>query len=77
MKKYYLISSKEDDYSKCNLGVIYEKESSIKNYVYWYEEIPKEDYEVLKKHLENINDMPYEDLGYKTLKDYLEEYFNW
>lgn len=70
MKKYYLISGKEDDYNAKKMAVIYEKESSIKDYVYWFKEIPKEDYEVLKKYLEEVNESVF-------LESYLEENFGW
>lgn len=73
--KYYLIQSKGDDYGRCNIGVFAGEESVIMNHVYWYKEISKEDYDVLKKHLEDITDTEYEDFGYNTLGDYLEEYF--
>lgn len=73
--KYYLIESKSDDYGACNMGVIYEKETKIKKRVHYYKEIPKEDYEVLKKYLENVNHTDYQVFGYKTLGEYLEEYF--
>lgn len=72
MKKYYLISGKEDDYNAKNMAVIYEKESKVKEYVYWCKEIPKEDFEVLKKYLNDVNEMIDE-----NLEDYLEENFGW
>ncbi len=50
-KKYFLITSKADDYGACNQIVIYENEKLFKKYVYYYEEIPKQDYEILKKYL--------------------------
>ena len=37
-KKYFLITSKTDDYGACNRIVIYENEKLFKKYVYHYEE---------------------------------------
>lgn len=51
MKKYYLIQSKEDDYGFCNRIVIYEDKKVFKKCVYYYKEIPEEDYKILKKYL--------------------------
>ena len=51
MKKYFLIASKSDDIGACNQIVIYEDEKVFKKYVYFYKEIPKQDYEILKKYL--------------------------
>ena len=51
MKKYFLIQSKRDDIGSCLSMVIYENEKKLKKYVYYYKEIPKEDYEILKKYL--------------------------
>ena len=51
MKKYFLIQSKADDIGSCNRIVIYENEKLFKKSVYHYEEIPKQDYEILKKYL--------------------------
>lgn len=75
MIKYFLISSKADDYGASLLGVFMGEESAIMNHVYWYREIPKTHYQVLKKYLDDINNTEYEDFGYDTLGDYLEEYF--
>lgn len=75
MIKYFLISSKADDYGASLLGVFMGEESTIMNHVYWYREIPKTHYQVLKKYLDDVNDTEYEDFGYDTLGDYLEEYF--
>ena len=73
--KYYLIESESDDYGACNMGVFYGKESSIKKYVYWYKEIPKEDYEILKKYINDINEFNVGDWGYEMLGQYLKTYF--
>lgn len=73
--KYFIVKSKTNDYGICNIGVIYSKESEIKNYVYSYEEIPEEDYRVLKKYVEEINNTDYQDFGFKKLSEYLEEYY--
>ena len=51
MKKYFLISSKPDDMNACNQMVVYEEEKVFKEQVYFYKEIPKKDYEILKKYL--------------------------
>lgn len=57
MKKYFLIKSKPDDIGCCNQMVIYEDEKVFKKkYVYYYEEITKEDYEILKKYLGDFYD---------------------
>ena len=73
--KYFIVKSKTNDYGICNIGVIYSKENEIKNYVYSYEEIPEEDYRVLKKYVEEINNTDYQDFGFKKLSEYLEEYY--
>jgi hypothetical protein len=73
--KHFIVKSKTNDYGICNIGVIYSKESEIKNYVYSYEEIPEEDYRVLKKYVEEINNTDYQDFGFKKLSEYLEEYY--
>ena len=73
--KYFIVKSKTNDYGVCNIGVIYSKESEIKNYVYSYEEIPEEDYRVLKKYVEEINNTDYQDFGFKKLSEYLDEYY--
>ena len=73
--KYYLITNKEDDYGNCRQAVYYGKENDIKKFVYHYKEIPKTHYEILKKYFEDLNEMWYLDFGYKTLKEYLNEYF--
>ena len=73
--KYYLITSKSDDYGRYGISVFAGEESLIMDHVYWYKEIPKTHYQVLKKYVEDINDIYYEDFGYDTLGDYLEEYF--
>lgn len=70
---YYLISNKEDDYGNCRCAVYYGKENDIKKHAYSYKEIPKTHYEVLKKYFENINEMDWEDFGYRTMKEYLRE----
>lgn len=75
MKKYYLIRSKSNDYGACNKAVIYSEKKAVEENVYEYEAIPKADYEVLKKYIECVNDTDYEDFGYETLEEYLEEYF--
>lgn len=72
--KWYLISGKPDDYGACNKALIKCKKTDLKH-VYEYEEIPEEDVEVLRKHMEVVNETDFEDFGYATLKDYLEEYF--
>ncbi len=68
MKKYYLIESKSDDYNACNMAVIYTEEEFIKNYVYYYTEIPKEHYDVLKEYLNDITE-------WEVDENYLYEYF--
>ena len=73
--KYFIVKSKTNDYGICNIGVIYSNENEIKNYVYSYEEIPEEDYRVLKKYVEEINNTDYQDFGFKKLSEYLEEYY--
>lgn len=73
---YYFISNKEDDYGNCRCAVYYGKENNIKKYVYYYKEISKTDYEILKKYHENLNEGWYEDFGYKKLSDYLGEYYS-
>lgn len=73
--KHFIVMSKTNDYGMCNMGVIYSKESEIKKYVYSYKEISEEDYEVLKKYVEDINAIGYQDFGFKKLSEYLEEYY--
>lgn len=65
--KYYLISSKSDDYGASNKMVIHTKESKIKRNVYHYVEIPKDHYEILKEYLGDFYDYFEEES--------LEEYF--
>ena len=71
--KYYLLMNKEDDYGNCRCGVYYGKENDIKKHVYFYKEIPKTHYEILKKYFENINEMDCEEFCHK--KEYLNEYY--
>lgn len=71
--KHYLITNKEDDYGNCKHAVYYGEEKDIKKHVYFYKEIPKTHYEVLKKYFEDINEMDWEDFGYRTMKEYLNE----
>ena len=73
MKKHYLIQNEPDDFGNNNMGVIYEELKTFKSYVYEYKEIPKEDYEVLKKYLLDCEE--WEDYGYSSLKEFIEEYF--
>ena len=73
--KYYLIMTKEDDYGACRCATYYGKEKDIQKIVYFYKEIPKTHYEVLKKYFEDLNEMTVEDFGYRTLKEYLNEYY--
>lgn len=73
--KYWYITNKDDDYGSCRSAVYYGKENDIKKYVYFYKEIPKEHWEILKIYFENLNDGCYQDFGYKILKDYLNEYY--
>lgn len=72
--EYYLITSKSDDFGRCQNAVYYGDINKIKKYIYEYKKIPKTHYIVLKKYFEDINDCDYEDFGY-TLKEYLEEYY--
>ena len=73
MKKYYLIQNKPDDFGNNIMGVIYEELKAFKKYVYEYQEIPKSDYEILKKYLFDCEE--WEDFGYSSLKNCLDEYF--
>lgn len=73
--KYFIVKSKTNDYGVCNMGVIYSKESEIKDYVYFYKEISEEEYDVLKRYVESINLTDYQDFGFKKLSEYLEEYY--
>lgn len=72
--KWYLISGKSDDYGASTRDLVKCKKKDLK-YVYHYVEVPDEDVEVLKKYFGVVNDMDYEDWGYKTLGEYLEEYY--
>lgn len=67
MEKYYLIENKSDDYGANNKMVIIAKEKDIKKKVYFYKEIPKEHYEILKTYLGDFDE--YFD------REQLEEYF--
>lgn len=73
--KYFIVKSKTNDYGVFNIGVIYSKESEIKDYVYFYKEISEEEYDVLKRYVESINLTDYQDFGFKKLSEYLEEYY--
>lgn len=52
MKKWYLISSKSDDYGASKRELFYGNKSTIK-FVYHYIEVPKEDLEILKGGVDN------------------------
>ena len=67
--KWYLVSSKEDDFGACNRNLIKCSKKTLKH-VYHYEEVDPEDVETLKKYFAVLND----DL-YDSLEDYLEEYY--
>lgn len=71
---YYLIMNKADDYGNCKMVVYYGKEKDIKRYAYYYKQIPKTHYEVLKKYNDNLNEICFEDYNCKNLKEYLENY---
>lgn len=73
--KYYLLVNKPDDYENCKMAVYYGKEKDIKGYIYFYKEIPKTHYAVLKKYVENLNDIDFKEECCKNLKEYLETYF--
>ena len=72
--KWYLVSSKEDDYGACNRDLIKCGKGTLKH-VYHHENVADEDVEVLKKYFTIINNMDFEDFGYKNLEEYLEEYY--
>ena len=74
MYKWYLINSKGDDYGSCRRDLLKCKKKDLE-YVYNYEEVPVEDVVVLTKYFEVVNEVDYEDFGYKTLAEYLEEYY--
>ena len=71
MNKWYLVSSKEDDYGGCRRELVKCKKSNLKN-VYHYVEVPEEDTEVLKKYFDVANDFAD---GEDELIEYLEEHF--
>jgi len=73
--KWYLINGKGDDYGACTRDLVKCNKKDLK-YVYNYEEVPDEDIGVLKKYFDVVNEMAYEDFGYKTLSEYLEEYYS-
>lgn len=77
MKEYFFIKSKTDDNGKCAMAVIYAERNIVAKNTHYNEVISKKDYEILAKYIENVNKMDYEDFGYETLKDYLEENFKW
>jgi hypothetical protein len=71
--KWYLICNKPDDYGACLRSLVKCKKSDLK-YVYYFDEVPEEDLETLKKYFDIVND--FLDEGEK-IKDYLEKYFCW
>ena len=72
---YFLVCSKEDDYNACRVGVYVGDYRDLLGHVYSYILIPRSHYEILVKYFDDINDTDYEDFGYDTLADYLEEYY--
>lgn len=58
--KYFIIASKTDDYGACNQICIKCNLKDIKSKVYFYKEIPKEHYDILKIYLGDYYDY-YED----------------
>jgi hypothetical protein len=67
--KWYLITSKGDDYGAVVKYLIHCKKSKIKH-VYYYEEVPTEDIEVLKKYFDELQDMG---LSEEEIQEILEE----
>ena len=65
--KYFYIESKSDDYGANNNIVIKARLKEVKNIVYYYTEIPEEDYIILKKYLGDFDE--YFD------REQLEDYF--
>lgn len=65
--KYYLIQNKEDDYGACLKMTIKAKLEDIKNIVYYYTEIPKEHYIILKDYLGDFDEY--------FEREQLEDYF--